>query len=418
MEALDEDFLESLEGLKEDWAVIEKILPAGWEEKARELGALLREKGFAGPSPLLRTLLIHLNDGCALRETAVRAKEGGLADVSDVALLKRLRGCGEWFRWMVEELVRSMPVERKDLLPGKRIRLVDASVVSEPGATGSTWRLHYSINLSTLSCEEAHVTEVSVGESLTRFAVKPGDVLMGDRGLAHVRGVRHVVKHGGDVIVRKNLDMLPLTDGSGQPLALLPKLRALSYGETGSWQAQISDKTGALPVKVCAIKKSETETQRSQEKLRKTAKRKGHQLKPETLEAAGYIVVVTTLLTVAATTILALYRFRWQIELAFKRLKSLLQLGHLKKKDKVGARAWLQGKLLVAVLIEKLIAVGERFSPWGYLLRDGEETATTMLLARGVDDAFPRESSHQSGALADKSLARLAKDRRSTMRVA
>ncbi len=82
---------------------------------------------------------------------------------------------------------------------------------------------------------------------------------------------------------------------------------------------------------------------------------------------AGYVVVLTTLQDVEPEVILELYRFRWQIELAFKRLKSLLQLGHLKKTDPAGAKAWLQGKLFVAALIELLIATGERFSPWGYL---------------------------------------------------
>jgi transposase len=82
------------------------------------------------------------------------------------------------------------------------------------------------------------------------------------------------------------------------------------------------------------------------------------------------VVVLTTLseTTVSAGQVLELYRHRWQIELAFKRLKSLLQLGHLKKTDQEGAKAWLQGKLFVATLIETLVAVGERFSPWGYFL--------------------------------------------------
>ena len=60
------------------------------------------------------------------------------------------------------------------------------------------------------------------------------------------------------------------------------------------------------------------------------------------------------------------YRARWQIELAFKRLKSLVQLGHLKKHDEIAARAWLQGKLLVAFLVDALLVTAERISPWGY----------------------------------------------------
>jgi hypothetical protein len=99
------------------------------------------------------------------------------------------------------------------------------------------------------------------------------------------------------------------------------------------------------------------------------------------LEAAGYVIVVTTLVEPDAAAIMEFYRRRWQIELAFKRLKSLLQLGHLKKFDKVGARAWLQGKLLVACLIEKLILTAERFSPWGYIAQDRPSPTTPIALA-------------------------------------
>jgi hypothetical protein len=101
-------------------------------------------------------------------------------------------------------------------------------------------------------------------------------------------------------------------------------------------------------------------------------------LRPETIEAAGYVIVLTTMIEADADVILEPYRHRWQIELAFKRLKSLLQLGHLKKTDPEGAKAWLQGKLLVATLIEMLIAVGERFSPWGYLLPPSQRTALPL----------------------------------------
>ena len=169
------------------------MLPAHWQAKAVELGAVRRLRGFANVEALLRVLLIHLADGCSLRETAVRARAGDLAYVSDVALLKRLRGCGPWFQWMAQQLVASMsqPVAGDALLGGRCVRLVDGSSVCEPGATGSTWRLHYALNLHTLSCDEVHVTEASEGESLTRFAIRAGDVMMADRGFANRRGLRH-----------------------------------------------------------------------------------------------------------------------------------------------------------------------------------------------------------------------------------
>lgn len=353
--------------LKEDWPVIERILPAGWQEKAKELKALFIPKEFKDASTLLRVMMIHLSDGCSLRETSVRADAGGLVKVSDVALLKRLRKCGPWFRWMSEGLARTLVGGGLRDFPGKRIRLVDASVVCEPGATGSTWRLHYGLDLSNLCCDEVHVTDIKAGESLTRYKVKAGDVLMADRGLAHRRGIRHVVTHGGDVIIRMNLSNVPLEDESGHAIELLPYLRQLKMGQTGDWRAWIRDAQGRIPVRLCAVKKTAEQTRKAQDKLRKEAK-SARSIQPQTLEAAGYVMIVSTLMEPTAQTLTELYRSRWQIELAFKRLKSLLQLGHLKKTDPEGAKAWLQGKLLIATLIETLIAIGDRFSPWGYYL--------------------------------------------------
>jgi len=352
----------------QDWDVVTAMLPAQWQSKAVELGAMRRLRGFDSVEALLRVLLIHLADGCSLRETVVRARAGDLADVSDVALLKRLRGCGPWFQWMAQELAASMslPVAPDKLLAGRRVRLVDGSSVCEPGATGSTWRLHYVLNLHTLSCEEVHVTEATEGESLTRFAIHAGDVMMADRGFANRRGLRHVVQHHADVVLRMNLVALPLHDQRGQPLTLLPLLRSLAIGQAADWPAWAHDDKGVIAVRVCAYKKTVAQRLAAQEAIQREATKKRREVRPETLEAAGYVIVLTTLMEPSAQAIMEFYRRRWQIELAFKRLKSLLQLGHLKKFDKDGAKAWLQGKILVACLIETLILTAERFSPWGY----------------------------------------------------
>ncbi|MGH8631883.1 MAG: IS4 family transposase, partial [Burkholderiales bacterium] len=368
--AMDHDVLA---GDVDDWEIVLRVLPEGWQDKARELGALRRCREFRDAATLLRVLLIHLAEGCSLRETAVRAAEGQLVRVSDVALLKRLKGSGEWFRWMGEELMRRWvtPAAARALLDqGLRIRLIDGSTVSEPGATGSTWRLHYSTQLPSLACDEVHVTDTAVGESLRRFAVRAGDLLIADRGFANRNGVRHVQRHGGAVIVRLNLTNLPFTDANGRPFELLRQLRTLTATRYGDWPAWIAEEKkglGRIAGRVCAIKKSKAAAQRARDKTEHESRRQGHQIQPQTLEAAGYIFVFTTLgAQVPTRAVLEMYRARWQVELAFKRLKSLLALGHLKKVDPQGAKAWLQGKLLVAILLEALISLAEHFFPWGY----------------------------------------------------
>jgi len=365
-----------MEALGEDWQIIESLLPAGWMEMARELGALRRTRGFADARALLRVMLIHLADGCGLRDTAVRAAQAGLADVSDVALLKRLKSCEHWFEWMTQQmrvLLRPREPQASDaaagLLGARRVRVVDGSMVSEPGPTGSQWRLHYAIGLPGLECQEVHLGPRDDGETLKRFSVDAGDVFIADRGYANPGGIAHVAKHDADVIVRLNLVTLPLYGPrSAQRFDILAHVRVLKPGKARSWPVSVRPKDGAVvPGRLCAVRKSAAAAAKARERVRRESASGGHELRPETLEAADYVFVFTTLSDdISAEQVLSLYRLRWQIELEFKRLKSLIQLGHLKKHDDQAARSWLQGKLLVALLVARLIDHAERVSPWGY----------------------------------------------------
>lgn len=375
------------ERLDEDWWVVQSMLPLGWEGKARELGAFRRGRAIPDAATLLRVMLIHLAQGCGLRETAVRAKQGGLASLSDVAILKRLRACGEWFKWMSEGLrqkwLPEFPIEAR-AWEGRRVRLVDGTVVSEPGDTGSQWRLHYAVGLPALNCDEVIITKSTDGETLKRFTVESGDILIGDRGYAHRAGIAHVIRHGGDVIIRTNLVTLPLLDASGVRVDPLLALRTLRVGEYGDWRVCVQGEGKQLiNGRLCAVKKSEAAAYKARLRVQRESQRSGSTIRPETLEAASYVFVFSTLPdTIPAHTVMELYRGRWQIELAFKRLKSLVQLGHLKKIDAQAARSWLQGKLLVAFMLDALLETTERISPWGY--RRPNETAQSLPLARDI----------------------------------
>lgn len=358
-----------------NWKLLLGFLPENWESLGRESGALLRIRGFPDAESLLRTLLVYLVEGKSLKHTALRAKSAGLASVSSVAIWKRMKQSGEWFRLMNEALlaVWCRRESFETFLAGRRIRLVDGTTVSEPGKTGSCWRIHYSIDLATLRCDYVRIFEKASGETFRRFEIAQGDVLIGDRVYANRPGIQHVISHGGDVIVRLPYTNVPLADNAGSPVSILKYLRALDTGDIGEWHWSIppaEDGGEAIPVRICAVKKSEAAAEIARKKILRTAQKNKFEASPEALEAAGYFFVLTTLPqgVAPATHILELYRGRWQIELVFKRLKSILHLGHLPKKEPDGARAWLQGKLFIASLAETLIVAGEDFSPWGYLL--------------------------------------------------
>jgi hypothetical protein len=164
---------------EENWKVRVSLFPAGWQQMAWRSGAVQRLRGFRSPDLLLRMLMLHMARGYSLRETVVRAKLANWTDISDVALLKRLRNSEEWLRFLCVELLRENVAYRFDPI-NRTIRIVDGVVVREPGKTGSQWRILYNIRLPSLVCDffEATATPseadgLRCGPSASRLAATP-----------------------------------------------------------------------------------------------------------------------------------------------------------------------------------------------------------------------------------------------------
>jgi hypothetical protein len=352
----------------ENWAILSTFLPEDWENQAWELGAMRRARYIKDPAVLLRMLLMHVGAGCSLAETAARCKVAGLADVSAVAVFKRLRAAEPWFRWLAQQMrgATALPMQ----LLGRRLRAVDATSVREPGTTGTDWKLHYCVNLGDLHCDFFQLTGIREGgETFRRVPVAPGDILMGDRAYAAPPGVSHVVQRGGDVIVRLNRAALPLYEPAGARIELLPRLRQLE-AQPQEYEAHVQDPRGGwIRGRLFALRRSVEATRWAQKRMQRRAQRSQQTVSHDSLECAEYFMAWSTLPTaVSMTQILDLYRVRWQIELVFKRMKSILGFGHLPKTDPASAQAWLEGKLFVGLLIERMIHTAEAISPWGYTL--------------------------------------------------
>ena len=358
--------------MDEEWELLASFLPAEWRELARETGAMRRARGeITSPEVLLQILLMHVATGLSLRQTVARARAQGLASLSDVALLKRLRTSEAWLGELARRMFEASRFSRAGVRApeGHRLRAVAATTVQEPGATGTDWRIHYSLSLPEMRCDFYEVTDARGGESCKRIPVEEGDIILADRGYSRREGVAHVLRAKGDVIVRLSSTSFPLLE-AGEDVAfdILTHLRRLRGHEPGEWPARFTAGGELWPVRLCAIRKSRHAAARAKEKVLRRASRRQAEVRPETLELAEYIFVLVSLpielLSVAEA--LDLYRARWQIELCFKRLKSLFQLGHVPKRSDASARAWIEGKLLPALLIERLIDEAKLFSPWGF----------------------------------------------------
>ena len=170
-------------------------------------GAVERLRGFRSPDALLRTLLLHVARGYSLRETTVQAKLANWADVSDVALLKRLRNSEGWLRSLCIGLLRENGIPGLEGAMLSPTRIIDGTIVREPGKTGSQWRILYSLRLPSLVCDFFDLTAASGegnGESLNRLPVGRHEFILADAGYCSIAGIEYVHQRGADLLVRVN----------------------------------------------------------------------------------------------------------------------------------------------------------------------------------------------------------------------
>jgi hypothetical protein len=360
--------------MNEEWELLAGLLPEGWREAAKRTGAMRRARGrITSPDILLQVLLMHVGTGLSLQQAAARAAVQGLATISDVALLKRLRSSERWLRELARDMFESsrFSCSALDIPAGRRLRAVDATTVEEPGATGTDWRVHYCIGLPEMRCDFYQITDAKGGETFKRLPVQAGDIILADRGYCHREGVAHVLRKQGDVVVRLNSTLFPLLCARrNRAFEMLPNLRSMRGFEAREWAVRFEAHGEFHTGRFCAVRKSRAAADFAKKKIIAEASRKQKSLLPNTLEFAEYVFVFASIPRSLLSTrnVLELYRSRWQIELCFKRFKSLLGLGHLPKRSDASARAWIEGKLLTVLLIERLADEAQFFSPWGFNL--------------------------------------------------
>jgi len=357
--------------LDEEWDFLTELLPEDWREQARTTGALRRARGIGNADVLLQLILMHTAAGLSLRQTVMRAQQQSIADISDVALLKRLRSSEPWLRWLTSQMTELGEVEIVErMCMERRVRVVDATTVQEQGGAGTDWRVHYTLCLPDLSCDFFELTDAHGGETYKRIPVKPKDLLLADRGYSNAAGVSSVRDGQGDVLVRWNSFSFPLNTLEGRPFDPLRELSKLPKRAPREWAVSFDYGGRKYTGRLCAIRKSAVAAARAREKMRKTAAKKNKQVDEKALKLAEFVMVFTTISQAMLDTreVLELYRVRWQIELRFKHLKSLLGLGCLPKYDERSCRAWIQAKLLCGLLIERLMREAKFFFPWGYRL--------------------------------------------------
>jgi hypothetical protein len=346
------------------------------EATARSTGALVRRRAIRSAEMLLRLALAYGPGGLSLRAAAAWAGVSGLADLSDTAVMNRLRHAAAWLGEVAGALLcRAAAVApARGRLAGRRLRIADGSMIIAPGGAPK-WRLHAVYDPVLARFTDLSLTDERGAESFERTGWCAGDVALGDRCYARPPALRQLLATGADFIVRTGWTRLRLLEADGAPVAWERLFGGLAVGEMAERAVSVdySGKGGqsrgeaAFPARLVVLRLApEAAARAAKAQHRRQNRCRSHRpLQPLTVQATGYLMLVTSLpATVSAAEVLEAYRLRWQVELAFKRLKSLLGFDRLPAKSAALARSWLLAHLILALLIEDTARKLLDIPPW------------------------------------------------------
>jgi hypothetical protein len=361
----------------DDWKALLRYLPPDYETLAVRHKQLQTQYGNAkirDADTLLRFIFLHAGADLPLRQAVAVIAEAGGPSLSPMRLHKKMARAAPYLRALVERMVAWPTEGAPELWGGYRLTAVDATVVCGPGATGTDARIHTKLCVADVSISAVEVTDVTGGETFKRFTWERGELVLADRAYCSPSGLQHVVDAQADVLVRYRLGGIDLLDASGNTLDVLVEAAHLAVGQTLDLDVEAKLSHGTTRGRLIAYRLPDDAVERARKRLRKEL---GTVSEP-VMEAAKYVLLFTTASRqrLDAERCLQAYRLRWQIELQFKRWKSLCGFDVLPNYRDDTTLAWLYAKVLLGALLDRMASSPietsppERLAPLGCLPPD------------------------------------------------
>lgn len=341
------------------WPYIVTLLPTELDELARSSDALVRCRNVPDAASLIRLALAYAVSDLSMKDVAAWAKAMGVADITGPGLFYRLRESEKWLQQVLALTLEGETGGSPVCLP---LRVVDATVINGPGADGTEWRAHVLVNPDTGGFRSVEITDEHGGEGYSRYIEEAGEIIVGDRAYATARGIAAVTAQGAYVVARLNPHVIRLCNHERERISLLdyvndiPIVGAMTWNiivpippdkdkETKSHKTwDLNDAKDWIPARVIAART-----------------RNGDPI---------WILTTVPVGQLTAAQVANVYRLRWQIELFFKRLKSLLHLDTLPSRQGPTAKSWMLSRFIAAALAQKMVPATGPLSPWGYAIRD------------------------------------------------
>lgn len=355
-----------------DWELIEAHLPGGWRELGDEMGLIRERPEHMGTKVsdlgvVLRLVLHQAGTSASLRATTALAAATGVVSIAAVSLHLWMKKLGPYLTALLAKMVGTASFA-PEKWGGLHVIVGDATTVQRPASKGTTARVHYALRLADMTPRHIEVTDEHGGETARRFRAEPGEVWLLDRCYANPPGVQSIRDRGAHIVVRYNRGTLPIYDKKSKRIDVLSLLnRTVVREKAHQIDASVHVGEKKIPGRLCWMR---LPADKAAEARRRAAKESDGPCDQDTLFAAEFVLVFTTILAeLTAEQVLALYRARWQVELEFKRAKSIRELDRLPNFLPETIHSWICAKLLLQLITARIANAAplpfEPFSPGG-----------------------------------------------------
>jgi hypothetical protein len=329
---------------------------------ARQTKAIQRKREIGTGAELLRLALARGPGGLSLSQTAAWAAMLGFARLSDPGVKNRLDNAVGFLDAVLAGQLAAKSAGASVRWAGRSLRACDGTCVSQRASTGTDWRVHAVYDLGRGGFSHLELTDKHGAEAIDRGAPIAGEIRLGDRNYATAASLQRFRQQSAmhaDFIVRARWRGFSLSLADGANFNLIDHLGTLADDRVVHdvmVQAKLGPLDPPLPLRLIIQRQTPEATEATRKKLHAAASRKQKTLDPRSLVAAEFLILGTSLPDTAypAEEVLGVYRLRWQIELAFKRLKSQLHIDRLPTRTAQASRSWLTAHLILALLCDDL----------------------------------------------------------------
>ena len=304
------------------------------EEKLKSKNLINRKRILKDYKILIKAMYLYIIDSLSYQRLSDIMKCKYNITMSDTAWRNKItKAIPSFFdtakEYLDEVLAKQSKEKSKDIMKKYRCYALDATNLPIEGEHCTVIRVHTQYELNFDCLKYALITDSHTAESTTLFTIEKDAVYMADRAYATSKQMVHIIVKNADFIMRFSPSHIVFYEDAEfkTKINIHEKISAL---DSFHQKCYIKYQSQSFPVTIIGKKKPVEKHTKSEKKVRDRARKNQQKVSQKTIDYSKWLFVVTSLDETLSDEIIEFYRLRWQIELFFKRAKSLLNFHKIK----------------------------------------------------------------------------------------